>query len=136
MSGGRTLKVIGFSLEKIYPRWPQLCFRTPHQKILTWSSCVAQQVKYLALSLLQLGSVLWHVFDPCPRNFHLPGGVAKKHVCVVLIIHFYSVLLGYLRVKLLHENRDHFCPSIFFSTAESLVLDLCLTHRRYAVNVC
>ena len=38
------------------------------------SSLVAQQVKYLALPLLWLGSLLWHEFSPWPGNFY----VAKK----------------------------------------------------------
>jgi len=36
------------------------------------SSLVAQQVRDLALSLQQLGSRLWHWFDPWPGNFHMP----------------------------------------------------------------
>ena len=35
------------------------------------SSCVVQQVKDLALSLLWLWLQLWHVFDLWPRNFHM-----------------------------------------------------------------
>ena len=37
-----------------------------------WSSLVVQQVKDLALSLQWLWSLLWHGFDPWPRNFHMP----------------------------------------------------------------
>ena len=33
---------------------------------------MAQQVKDLVV-LLQLGLLLWHRFDPLPRNFHMPG---------------------------------------------------------------
>ena len=33
------------------------------------SSLVAQWVKDLVLSLQQLGLLLWHRFDPWPRNF-------------------------------------------------------------------
>ena len=40
-----------------------------HKKIQLWSSLVAQQVKEPALSLQQLGSLLWHGFDPWPGNF-------------------------------------------------------------------
>ena len=47
-----------------------------------WSSPVVQQ----------LWSVLWHVFDPWPRNFHLPW-VARKKVIVAK---------GYVRAK--HEE--------------------------------
>ena len=35
------------------------------------SSLVAQQVKDLVSSLQQLGSLLWHGFDPWPRNFRM-----------------------------------------------------------------
>ena len=34
------------------------------------SSLVAQWVKNLALSLHQMGLLLWHGFNPWPRNFH------------------------------------------------------------------
>ena len=33
---------------------------------------MAQWVKNLALSLLWLGSLLWHRFNPWPRHFHMP----------------------------------------------------------------
>ena len=36
-----------------------------------WSSQVAPQVKDLALSLHQLGSLLWCGFSPWPRDFHM-----------------------------------------------------------------
>ena len=36
------------------------------------SSLMAQQVKDLVLSLLWFGSLLWCVFDPWPKKFHLP----------------------------------------------------------------
>ena len=36
------------------------------------SSLVAQQVKDLALSLLQLGALLWYGFDPWPGNVYMP----------------------------------------------------------------
>ena len=36
------------------------------------NSPVAEQVKYSALSLKWLGSLLWHRFNPWPRNFHMP----------------------------------------------------------------
>ena len=34
--------------------------------------------KDLALSLLWLGSLLWHSFDPWPRNFHMLQAEPKK----------------------------------------------------------
>ena len=38
----------------------------------TWSSLVAQQVKYPALLLIWLWSMLWCRLDPQPRKFHMP----------------------------------------------------------------
>ena len=38
----------------------------------------AQWVKDTALSLLQLGSLLWHGFSPWPGNFHMPWAWPKK----------------------------------------------------------
>ena len=43
-----------------------------------WSSLVAQQVKNPALSLLQLDSLLWHRFNPWPKNFHIMWSWSKK----------------------------------------------------------
>ena len=42
------------------------------------SSLVAQWVKELALSLLCLGSLLWHRFDPWPGNFCMSWARPKK----------------------------------------------------------
>ena len=39
---------------------------------------MAQWVKDLALSLQQLGSLLWHMLDLWPRNFHMPQVQPKK----------------------------------------------------------
>ena len=39
---------------------------------------MAQWVKDLALSLLWLGSLLWHKFDPWPWNLHMPWTWPKK----------------------------------------------------------
>ena len=39
---------------------------------------MAQQVKDPVLSLLWLRSLLWHEFDPCPRNFHTSLGMGEK----------------------------------------------------------
>ena len=41
-------------------------------------SLVAQRVKDPALSLPWLWSLLWQVFDPWPRNFHIPWVWPKK----------------------------------------------------------
>ena len=45
-----------------------------------WSSLVAQQVKDLALSLLWLGSILWHDSIPGPGSFAFCGRGQKKKV--------------------------------------------------------
>ena len=37
-----------------------------------------QQVKDLAFSQQQFGSLLWHGFDPWSGNFHMPWVQAKK----------------------------------------------------------
>ena len=47
-------------------------------KISQWSSCVAQWIKYLVLSLQWLGSLLWHGFDPWPGKFRMLQDVARK----------------------------------------------------------
>ena len=39
---------------------------------------VAQWVNHTALSLLQLGSLLWCGFDSWPGNFHIPRSWPKK----------------------------------------------------------
>ena len=39
---------------------------------------MAQQVKDPPLSLQQLGSLLWRMFDPWPRNFCVPWAWPKK----------------------------------------------------------
>ena len=44
----------------------------------TWISLVAQWVKDLVLSLMQLWSLLWHRFDLWPRNFHMPWAWPKE----------------------------------------------------------
>ena len=35
-------------------------------------------LKYSMLSLLWLGSLLWHGFEPWPRNLYITTGTAKK----------------------------------------------------------
>ena len=37
-----------------------------------------QQVKYPILSQQQLGSMLWHRFDPWPRNFQMADGGGQR----------------------------------------------------------
>ena len=39
---------------------------------------MAQQAKDPALSLQQLGFLLWHRLDPWPRNFYMPQCKKKK----------------------------------------------------------
>ena len=48
--------------------------------IYVWSFLVAQCVKDLALSLLQLGSLLWHRFDPLAQELLCAFGMAKKNI--------------------------------------------------------
>ena len=43
-----------------------------------WSSLVAQQVKDPVLSLLHLGSLLWHRLHPWPGIPHAAGTAKKK----------------------------------------------------------
>ena len=45
---------------------------------LRGSSIEAQWVKYPALSLQWPGSLLWHEFNPWPRNFHVGWAKLKK----------------------------------------------------------
>ena len=47
------------------------------RKHCCWSCLVLQQVKYLALSLQWLGSLLQHGFNPWPRDFPMPWGWLK-----------------------------------------------------------
>ena len=42
------------------------------------NSFLVQWVKDLVLSMQQLGLLLWHKFDPWPRNFHMPQVWPKK----------------------------------------------------------
>ena len=42
------------------------------------SSLVAQRVKVLVLWLQWLWLLLWHRFDPWPRDFHMPRAWPKK----------------------------------------------------------
>ena len=44
----------------------------------TWSSPVAQEVKYPVLSLYWLQSLLWCTFNPWPGNFHMTWVQQKK----------------------------------------------------------
>ena len=48
------------------------------QKDKYWRSLVVQLVKDPVLSLLQLGSLLWHMFNPWPGNFHILQVQPKK----------------------------------------------------------
>ena len=41
---------------------------------------MVQWVKYPAMLLKQLGSLLWHEFDPWPRNFHMLQVWPKKQI--------------------------------------------------------
>ena len=56
-------------------------------KKYTQSFVVVQQVKGPMLSLLLLGLLHWHGFDPWARNFLMPSmGVAKKKKKYVYIL--------------------------------------------------
>ena len=48
------------------------------KKVSPRKSSVAQLVKEPVLSLQWLELLLWHGFDPCPRNFHMPEAWQKK----------------------------------------------------------
>ena len=48
------------------------------KKIKTSSPLVVQQVKDPMSSLMWLRLLLWHRFDPCPRNFLMPWAQPKK----------------------------------------------------------
>ena len=52
-----------------------------------WSSLVVQWIKDLVLSLLWLRLLLWHRFNPWPRNFHMPWmhPKRKKSSCMVVV---------------------------------------------------
>jgi len=43
-----------------------------------WISLVVKWVKDLTLSLQQLGSLLWHEFNPWPGNFYMPWAQPKE----------------------------------------------------------
>ena len=48
-----------------------LIFTRPLKRGLVWSPSKVQQVEGLALSLQQLGLLLWRGFNPWSRNFHM-----------------------------------------------------------------
>ena len=66
------------------------------------SSLVARQVKDPALSLQQLGSLLWHGFYPWPKKFpHAMGAEEKKFLWE------FALRLSRLRTqRCLHEDAD------------------------------
>ena len=47
-------------------------------KDINWSFHVVLQVKDLVLPEEQLGSLLWHGFDPWPENSHMSWAQTKK----------------------------------------------------------
>ena len=65
----------------LYGKWMQL---TAICGILVYwlfgSSLVAQKVKDLALFLLWLRFLRWHVFDPWSRNFCMSGALPKNKI--------------------------------------------------------
>ena len=54
-----------------------LSMNKPSQKLSSWGSLVAQQVKDLALSLLWLRPLLWCKFDPWSRNSPMQAAQPK-----------------------------------------------------------
>ena len=48
------------------------------KKLTFWNSSVAQRVEETALSLQQLGLLLWLGFNSRPRNLHMPWTRPKK----------------------------------------------------------
>ena len=60
-----------------------------------------QWVKDLVLSLLWLGSLLWHEFNSWPRNFHIPWAwQKKKNFFFKEKLFFQSTNMGYLSLYL------------------------------------
>ena len=61
-----------------------------------------QQVKDSALSLQQLGPLLWHGFDPWPREVSHAAGTAKKKK---MVLSFYlQIFTG--NILMYHKNID------------------------------
>ena len=58
------------------------------QRVNFRSSLVAQWVKDPMLSLQQLGLLLWHGFDPWPKNFHMARVQPKKNWLVLCYVDF------------------------------------------------
>ena len=53
------------------PWWPPKTVKFLSLKCGFWNSLLVQWVKDLVLSLQHLGLLLWHGFEPFPRNFHM-----------------------------------------------------------------
>ena len=62
---------------------------------------MVQWVKDLALSLQQLGLLLWHGFDPWPKNLHIPWAWWKKKFGgkqkVKIEPYFMSLICNYIK---------------------------------------
>ena len=96
-----------------------------HSGLKKWleTSVVAQWVKDPMSSLQQLGSLLWHRFDPWPRNFYMPWAWHPRPPCKkkTKVIFFYessqlwklSYTWSFRRtefrtIDMLHCSFDHF----------------------------
>ena len=53
---------------------------------------MVQWVRYPVLSLLWLELLLWHRFDPCLGNFHIPRAQLKKKKRMKIQIEFWFTL--------------------------------------------
>ena len=85
----------------------------PFKNMWNRSSLVAQWVKDPALSLQWLWLLLWHGFDPWPRNFHMPWAQPKKnlnykdfkkdvvyiYICIYVLCTCINTMEYYLAIK-------------------------------------
>ena len=96
------------NLKQMRPLWkfdPSMVFRS-----LFWSSPVAARVMDLTLSLQQLGSLLWHGFNPWPRNFHMPWVWQKKKKKKKTVLHWSAIIHLSLSSPVLTINTSSCVP--------------------------
>ena len=70
---------------------------------------MAQQVKDL-VSLQWLKSLLWHRFDPWPRNFYMPWAVPKKkkkYIYIYIYIHTHTYINIYIYTYTYINTHTH-----------------------------
>ena len=78
------------------------------------SSFAAQQAKDLALSLLQLRSLLWHRFHPWPRNFpRLQGWKTKQNPDFRDSVRSLRLFAFFFFFCILCMKKTHFPPKLF-----------------------